>query len=87
MLCGFNTRVLTSEIAGLTHQTDGDILLRELLTMAGHHLLQFQLLHYLLLLQVRVLLLGDGARQLLRVGLRQRDLKLSCQRIPKNNTQ
>lgn len=53
--------------------------------MASHHFLQFQLLHYLLLLKVRVLLLSDGARQLLRVSLCQSDLQLCCQRVPERN--
>ena len=67
---------------GPTHRADGDVLLPQLLAVACHHLLELQLLHDLLLLQVRVLLLGDGARQLLRVRLGQRDLQLGSQGVP-----
>lgn len=35
-----------------TYGADGDVLLRQLLTMTRHHLLQLQLLHYFLFLQV-----------------------------------
>ena len=51
--------------------------------MSGHHVLDLQLLHDLLLLQVRVLLLSDGARQLLRVRLRQARLQLGGQGLPR----
>lgn len=63
------------------HRADGGLLVAELLLVSRHHVLDLQLLHDLLLLQVGVLLLSDGASQLLRVCLSQTGLQLGCQRF------
>lgn len=63
------------------HRADGGLLVAELLLVSRHHVLDLQLLHDLLLLQVGVLLLSDGASQLLRVCLGQTGLQLGCQRF------
>lgn len=68
------------------HRADGGLLVAQLLLVPGHHVLDLQLLHDLLLLQVRVLLLGDGAGQLLRVGLGQAGLQLAHQGLPGGGT-
>lgn len=50
--------------------------------MSRHHVFDLQLLHDLLLLLVGVLLLSDGASQLLRVCLCQTGFQLGCQGVP-----
>lgn len=73
---------LTSDrIRSWPHRADGGLLVAELLLVSRHHVLDLQLLHDLLLLQVGVLLLSDGASQLLRVCLGQTGLQLGCQRF------
>src|SRR4029434_4738999 len=61
---------------------DGVVLVVVLLFVPGHHVFDLELLHDLLLLQVRVLLLSNGACQLLRVRLSQAHLQLSRQGVP-----
>lgn len=65
-----------------SHRADGGLLVAELLFVSRHHVFDLQLLHDLLLLQVGVLLLRDGASQLLRVRLGQTGLQLVRQGIP-----
>lgn len=74
-----------TEEPGLTHRANGNVLLDQLLLVPSHHLLELQLLHDFLLLQVGVLLLSDGASQLLRVRLGQRDLQLRRQGVPERS--
>lgn len=64
-----------------SHRADGGLLVAELLFVSLHHVFDFQLLHDLLLLQIGVLLLSDGASQLLGVRLRQTGFQLRCQRF------
>lgn len=66
----------------LPHRADGGLLVAELLLVPRHHVFDLQLLHDLLFLQVRVLLLGDGASQLLRVRLGQTHFQLGREGIP-----
>lgn len=65
-----------------SHRADGGLLVAELLFVSRHHVLDLQLLHDLLLLQVGVLLLRDGASQLLGVCLGQTGFQLGCQGVP-----
>lgn len=75
------SNVTFDAIRSWPHRADGGLLVAELLLVSRHHVLDLQLLHDLLLLQVGVLLLSDGASQLLRVGLGQTGLQLGCQRF------
>lgn len=65
-----------------SHRADGGLLVAEFLFVPSHHVFDLQLLHDLLLLQVGVLLLSDGASQLLRVCLGQTGFQLGCHGVP-----
>lgn len=70
-----------------SHRADGGLLVAELLSVSSHHVFDFQLLHDLLLLQVGVLLLSDGASQLLGVRLCQTGFQPRCQWFPVRGTE
>lgn len=73
---------MNNTISYWSHRADGGLLVSQLLLVSRHHVFDLQLLHDLLLLQVRVLLLSDGASQLLGVGLGQTGFQLGGQRVP-----
>lgn len=69
---------LGKNVIASSHRADGGLLVAEFLLVPRHHVLDLQLLHDLLLLQVGVLLLSDGASQLLSVCLGQTGFQLGC---------